>query len=267
MMWTRIIPGMHNVGRLLLPLLLLVFCLPAPARADIGLPMIIPMRFLMIVALLPIIGVEAWVLAVRLDITIGVALAVSTAANAVSTIIGLPVNWLVGGIIGVTASGSLEKANSEWKKLLGIILGNVFWLLSGKDRNIQWIMPSAQLLLLVPFFFLSWGIESLVVSNTLDVIHADRISGAVFFANLFSYGLLALVPTFFLIRARKTLLAAIYSARREDPPGREPDSWLPEQLSGMPESQHTMDGDEATTTVPQVDRTQPNGPTRSRCED
>jgi hypothetical protein len=195
--------------------------------------MIVPMGFLMIVALLPIIGVEAWVLAARLGIGIGPALAVSGAANALSTIIGLPANWLVGGIVGITAKPSLWRLGGAGKKLFGYILGNVFWLLSGKDRNIRWIMPSAQLLLLIPFFFLSWWIEFLVVSKTLDVAYADRISQAVFFANLASYGLLAFVPTFFLIRSRKTLLAAIHHARDEASP--EP---LPavEQLSSIQEA-------------------------------
>lgn len=109
---------MRNVIRLMFPLLLLMFCLPALARADIGLPMIIPMGFLMIGALLPVIGVEAWVLAVRLNIEIGVAIAASAAANLVSTIIGLPVNWFVGGIIGVTTNRVLWRSSCVWKKLL-----------------------------------------------------------------------------------------------------------------------------------------------------
>src|SRR5205823_5086472 len=94
------LPAMATVIRLLLGLGFLMFGLPVAAQADVGLPMIVPMGWLMILALVPIIGVEAWVLSVRLNVGIGAALAASGAANAVSTIIGIPVNWFVGGIAG-----------------------------------------------------------------------------------------------------------------------------------------------------------------------
>ena len=52
------------------------------------------------------------------------------------------------------------------------------------------------------------------MSWTLEAPHADRISSAVLLANLFSYGLLALVPTWLLIQSRKSLRAAMHGARR-----------------------------------------------------
>jgi hypothetical protein len=205
---------MPTVIRLLLPLGLLMFCLPVSAQANVGLPMIVPMGFLMIAALLPIIGVEAWVISVRLDVGFGVALAASGAANAVSTIVGTPLNWLLGGVLVRTASGFLPRSNAAWKKLLNVIRGNLFWLIGGyTEKNIDWIIPSAELALLVPMFFLSWWIESLVVSSMLEGTLTDRISSAVFVANLLSYALLALVPMWFLVRSRKTFLAAIHRAR------------------------------------------------------
>ena len=205
---------MRSAIRLCLPLLVLMFCLPVSAQANVGLPMVVPMGFLMIAALLPIIGVEAWVLSNRLDVGFGAALAASGRANVISTIVGIPITWIVGGILGKELSGFLPKSNAAWKKVLNVILGNLLWLLgSYTEKNAGWIIPSAELVLLVPFFFLSWWIESLVVAGTL-VTHADRISGAVFLANLLSYGLLALVPTWLLVRSKKTLLAAIHSARK-----------------------------------------------------
>jgi len=201
---------MRTVSRLLLPLLLLVFCLPVPAQANVGLPMVVPMGLLMIAALVPIIGVEAWVLSVRLDVGFGTALLASGAANAVSTIVGVPLNWFLGSRVLKTVSGFLPRSNAVWKTFVNIIRGNLFWLLgSYTEKNISWIIPSAELVLLVPLFLLSWLIESLVVSGTLETTHADQISGAVFLANLLSYGLLALVPAWFLIQSKTTLLAAI----------------------------------------------------------
>jgi hypothetical protein len=205
---------MRVVIRLLLPVCVLIFCLPVSAWADVGLPMIVPMGFLMIVALLPIIGVEAWVLSIRLDVGFGAALAASGAANAVSTVVGIPVTWLFGVTAVKTVSGLVPRSNAAWKKLLSVVVSNLFWLVgSDAERNSGWIIPSAELVFLVPFFFLSWWIGSLVVSGMLEGADADRINSAVFVANLLSYMLLAFVPMWFLIRSRNTLLAAIRSAR------------------------------------------------------
>ena len=138
----------------------------------------------------------AGVLSIRLNVGFGTALLASGAANTVSTLVGIPLNWFLGGIVAKTAMAFLPRSNAAWKKLLNVIRDNLFWLVgSYTEKNINWIIPSAELVLLVPLFFLSWWIESLVVSGTLETTNADRISGAVFVANLCSYGLLTLVPT------------------------------------------------------------------------
>jgi hypothetical protein len=205
---------MRALVRLFVPLGLLMLCSSVSARADVGLPMVIPMGFLMIAALLPIIGIEAWVLSARLDVGFGTALVASGAANAVSTIVGLPVDWIVGGMAVTTVSAFLPRSNAVWKKVLNVIRQNLFWLVGHyAEKNLSWIIPSAELVLLVPFFFLSWWIESLVVSRMLNGGLADRVSGAVFTANLLSYALLSLVPVWMLIRSRKKLLAAIREAK------------------------------------------------------
>ena len=192
---------------------LLMLCTPPSIQADVGLPMIVPMGSLMILALLPIIGIEAWVVSVRLHIEVGAALGASAVSNLVSTIIGIPVNWFIGGITGAMANKLWPSSNVVWKKLLRDVFRNLFWIPPGDHQNAKWIIPSAQLILLVPLCFVSWLIESPIVSSVLEDLHADSISSAVFLANVSSYGLLALLPVWLLFKSRTTLSAAVYSAR------------------------------------------------------
>ena len=201
---------MRIVYRVSLPLLIIILCLPIPAHANVGLPMVVPVGILMILALVPIIGVEAWVLSVRLSVGFGAALAASGAANLVSTVIGLPVSWLVAGTIGSKARNLLPRSNASWKYVINRITESLFGMIG--DTNSEWIIPSAELMYLVPLFFLSWAIESYVVSNMLEGTHAVGISSAVCVANIASYGLLSIVPAVELIQSRKKLGAAIESA-------------------------------------------------------
>ena len=65
------------MGRSIGIALSLVFCLPGLAQANMGLPTIVPFGYLVIVALVPLIAVEAGVPLARLDIGFVEALGVS----------------------------------------------------------------------------------------------------------------------------------------------------------------------------------------------
>ena len=67
---------------------------PAAARANAGLPMLVLALPLMTGALLPVVAVEAWVLAPALGLGLRVAARLSLVANLVSTFVGVPLTWL-----------------------------------------------------------------------------------------------------------------------------------------------------------------------------
>ena len=164
----------------------------------------------MIVAVLPIIGVEACVLWARLGVGFEQALEISGVANIISTVIGIPLVWFIGGIAGQKASGLLPRSNAPWRRIFSLVVGSLGLV---GERHSRWVIPSVLLVLLVPFFFLSWLIELLVASRMLEEAGSALVLGSVFLANLASHSLLVLVPLFELSRARESLAEVIREAR------------------------------------------------------
>lgn len=167
---------------------------------DMGLPMIFPAMDLMILALGPIIFIEAYMLrglGLSLERTV-----VSTAvANIVSTAIGIPVTWglLFGLQMATNWTGGLAQGGSFWDILLGLTL-QAPWV-HPRGPEYDWIVYGAGLVLLVPFFFASWLVEYWVVrfaaSSAMIAAGAGageisgKIKRAVRNANLVTYALLA----------------------------------------------------------------------------
>ncbi len=78
---------------------LIVFCFlflaPKPAYADVVLPMLVFTWPAMSLLLLSVVIIESLVLIMMLKIDIGKAITVSFWANAKSTIIGIPLSWII----------------------------------------------------------------------------------------------------------------------------------------------------------------------------
>jgi hypothetical protein len=186
-----------------------------PLLFDMGLPMIVPAMFLMILGLMPIILVEAYVISKKLGLVYTTVLGSSALGNIVSTLVGIPVTWFVlFGIQLATGGSSSFQVSSFWEKLFAVTL-QAPWLLPG-PRSDDWMVYAAMLFLLIPFFFASWYIEYVVVRGRLakqlysfrtrdhgtqpDGVpvtmtrdgYLSEISIAIRNANLWSYALLAL---------------------------------------------------------------------------
>jgi hypothetical protein len=180
---------------------------PTAGGADIGVPMLFVTFPAMVAALVPIIWIEAHYGLRRLGLTYRQALGVSAAANAASTVIGLPVTWLV--LVGVqllTGGGNAYGLRTLPDKLLAVTWQSP-WLIP-YEEELVWMMPAATLCLLVPFFFASAFVEYQVARRMLSMQARDRVLAAVWRANLLSYGLLAAVTTGWLIRGLGAKAAA-----------------------------------------------------------
>ena len=171
-----------------------LFALPSAAYADAGVPMLAIAWPGMGVALLPVIALEAFVLLRMLCLPARRAILVSAVANAVSTLLGIPMTW-----VALVAMQMLTPGGGGTGPDIGTLTGKVFavtvqapWLIP-YDSELYWMMPAAALVLLVPFFFASWGIEYLVARRMLRDIGPPAVNKAVFVANLISYVLLALI--------------------------------------------------------------------------
>jgi hypothetical protein len=171
---------------------------------NIGLPMIVPVLYFMVLALVPIVLLESFYiarsLAVRFSRTVGpVAL-----GNIVSTLVGIPVTWLllfaIQMIVG-TASG--HRADGFLERILLVTL-YAPWLAPSPDE-MYWIFPLAALFLLIPFFFATWFVEYVVgrnklagaiveVRDSIETSDAERLVWrATRNSNLLSYGIIALL--------------------------------------------------------------------------
>jgi hypothetical protein len=167
-----------------------------------GTPMILYSLPVMVLGLIPIIGIEAWVLRRGLR-TPGwkSPVKVSVVANLVTTFLGVPITWFVLFLLGIAFVSILAAAPTiislgqglEW-------LGYIPWLPPGSDTH-QWWIPAAHLILLIPFFLASWLIEFPIARWMLRDIPMACINRSVLLANLVSYSLLAAVGMYNLIVA------------------------------------------------------------------
>jgi len=161
----------------------------------------------MVALLLPIIFLEALLCKKWLGIDTWTALKSNAAANAASTLIGVPGAWVVMFCLEFVASYSIIKTPAlsrlaeQWHSPIAnalTALVSAAWL-APDEKNLYWMVPVAALGLLVPTFFLSVWIEAFVLDRMISMPEADpsnltsiRGRRAVRNTNLVSYSLLAI---------------------------------------------------------------------------
>jgi hypothetical protein len=146
----------------------------------------------MVVALLPIVVVETLILARRLALPSRTILKTAAASNAVSTLIGVPVAWLVLVVLQIgTGGGGAYGISTPIKRLLAITW-QAPWLIP-YESDLDWMVPAASMALLVPFFLASLLIELRVNRWMLPDAETSRLRAATWDANLASYALLAAI--------------------------------------------------------------------------
>ncbi len=161
---------------------------------NMGLPMIIPSIVLMVVALFPIVFIEAYVVKTMLALSFRKALLSVAIANLVSTFIGIPITWFLLMLLefaSVTSLGAFTDQNI-WTSLFSVTLGAP-WVYPGHNEE-KWIILGAMLFLLLPYAIMSWFIEYLVIRKVQrEQIKASSqaLKHSVGIANLVSYCLLA----------------------------------------------------------------------------
>jgi hypothetical protein len=179
---------------------LIIFFGPIPAYADAGLPMLALALPGMIISLIPIIIIETWHIHRSLGIPVGRALKVMSIANLESTLLGIPFTWFVWVIVEMTLAyigyfvgQSLHFSLPEAVGILFAVTIGAAWLSPGESTNLYWMIPTASLVLLIPFFYVSWLLERGVAKRFLKEFSREDIYKATFTANLYSYGLLGVL--------------------------------------------------------------------------
>lgn len=172
--------------------LLLLLLVPSVAIANIGLPMLMVVWPLSAWTVVPVIAVESWVVRRALDIDWQHAALQMTKANILSTLIGIPLAWIISlaiefglAALMVNVLGSKSYPPEQVGAVGGVIL-SAPWV-GPSEHDLHWIIPLATIVLLVPFFFASYWIESWSVARKLSPEAPRAARRAVRNANLWSY--------------------------------------------------------------------------------
>jgi len=153
--------------------------------------------------LIPIIILEAAIYYYKLKLTPAYAFKVSAKANLVSTIVGIPVCWIllviaefiIIAIIGTSYEAGAFKSvpwllDNDFAGALGLVICSP-WP-PPNDVNLNWIIPIALLILQIPFCLASIYIELRVVKAMRPIL---PFKSAVVWANIASYAATALLIT------------------------------------------------------------------------
>jgi hypothetical protein len=187
---------------------------PIRLIADIGIPMIAFSLPAMVAALIPVILVEALYMRKRIVCGWWTILWTVGWANVVSTVVGVPIAWLVmvfcefGIAMPVGSNFPASFQNSAIGRF-SLVLLSAPWLNPLSEGDAAWAIPLAAFVLLVPFLFISIWIEQIVVRRLLpkSVIIAlqtgdtpdQALKRAVRNANVISYSILFAAATIWLL--------------------------------------------------------------------
>ena len=181
-----------------------------PLLADAGVPMIFLTLPMMLALLIPVIAIEGYLCKKWLGLTTWEAMKSNAVSNLASTLIGVPVAWAIMFGVEMAMFGVIDrsKAIQNWQSPIA----QVIWLFLGSawigptDNKSAWLIPAATLILLIPFFLASYGIEYLVVKFMVGMPEGGppnrsypRVRIAVRNANFITYGLMLVAASIWLV--------------------------------------------------------------------
>ncbi len=171
--------------------------LSTPALANAGVPMIMLLWPFFWCALIPIILVEWLVLKKDLPALLPKRLFyVASMANLFSVLLGIPLAWLTQlGIQLATGGSGFLPLDNMWSILLVATL-HTAWIVPYQGA-LDFLIPTAFMVLLIPCFFFSYWLEKIVALKLLreSSYPKEVIKKAVWRANKWSYAFLFFVSS------------------------------------------------------------------------
>lgn len=153
--------------------------------ANAGLPMLLVVGPALVVALLPIVLIEAGIYRRRIGVPWGRAVCGSLGANLLSTFVGVPLTWAV--LLGLQFVTGGDSSGS------GVGIHSVTWQapwLLPYERHLHWMIPTAAIVLCVPFLLASVLVENLFLRRIWQEQASVTILRACWIANGLTYGCL-----------------------------------------------------------------------------
>jgi hypothetical protein len=162
------------------------------ALADVGIPMITIEWPVMLLALGPVIVLEALLIRRWVSLSYRDAFKGITWANVLSTLVGVPLAWLIMLGVQLAVFLPLGLAADKWHWNLDAPVLQVIAVMASSvyvygSKSPDWIIPSGIAVLLVPCFFLSVWIESKVCFRTWKTLDREAVRRGVYRSNLASY--------------------------------------------------------------------------------
>ena len=182
---------------------LFLFCLlamPSVAHADAGVPMVFVTYPAMLVALFPVILLEAAIFQRRLLLGYRQVAWRVGVANAVSTVIGFPLTWFLMAALQLLTRGAYAYGISTWWSKALAVTWQSPWLIP-YEKELYWMVPTAALVGLIPAFLASVFIEGHILKRLFKVTDAATTWKLTWKANGVSYLMLASVAGIWLVHS------------------------------------------------------------------
>ena len=137
---------------------------------------------------LPIIILEALIGKRILNINWGLAFKISSAANAASTIVGIPITWFALALpFWLIGAFALYLPLPESINVAIMMPFYALWLPPIAEKQI-WLIPLSATILCLPFFYASFILEKKIAAKLTSGVPSELIRIWAFKSNLYSYG-------------------------------------------------------------------------------
>ena len=159
--------------------------------ADIGVPMIslvLPAAWLL---LIPVILIETGIGVRVLHIPFRRVLSATTVANCFSTLLGIPLSWLVLAFVELKWFGTAKGLDSIWTVIYAVTIQSP-WLIP-YEKELIWMIPTATAVLAVPLWAMSVVSEYWIAKRMLPEVSRATKWQWMWKANVVSYVLLLAV--------------------------------------------------------------------------
>ncbi|MBY0555262.1 hypothetical protein K2P97_12085 [bacterium] len=176
---------------------LLFFLIPSVVNADAGVPMVFLGLYFSLFLFVPVCLLEIFFLKIKMKVDYKKIVLPVVKSNFVSTIIGYPLSWIVLLVVQlVTVGGNVVMMSDTWSVFKSVVL-QAAWLVPFEDK-LQWMIPAAGLVGLIPAFFISVWLEYYILKDVV-IGHIKFKRTDIQNANLISYMLLFIILLFKLL--------------------------------------------------------------------
>ena len=168
--------------------------------ANAGVPMIFWQLPAMLMALPAVIAVEMLLAKFRYQIPLGSNFKGVTLSNLASTVIGIPLAWLTMLALNILTTGTGAMGLNTPMGVFQSVVLQSSWLVPYREQ-LAWMIPTATLVLLVPYFFASLYSERLALRFIWVDIPHETIRSYTWLANLTTYGCFFIYTAVWLVLA------------------------------------------------------------------